>query len=97
MALVGARVRLYQLGKKQLPRECECAVGRSSLGAVCAFAVSGGDRIFAADVAQSVVVLHYTHGTHGAPGRLGVIARDGAERWLKSMTSVDYRTTAFGS
>lgn len=51
MTVIDARVRLYHLGTRQLLRKGESAAGRSSLGVVCARAVSGDDRIFAADLA----------------------------------------------
>jgi splicing factor 3B subunit 3 len=82
----GSALRMYDLGKKKLLRKCE---NRSFPNMIVSIATNG-DRIYVADVAESVIFVKYNKSTNA----LVVFADDSTPRWMTGMCCLDYDTVA---
>ena len=82
----GASLRMYDLGKKKLLRKCE---NRSFPNMIVNITVNG-DRIYVADVAESIIFVKYNKTTNS----LLVFADDYTPRWVTGMCNLDYDTVA---
>eukprot|EP00981_Chlorochromonas_danica_P002905 scaffold591_cov174-Ochromonas_danica.AAC.6 len=85
---IGRSLRLYDLGKKKLLKKCENKSFPSHLIRL----QTQGDRIYAADLSQSVFFIKYRKHDNV----LSVFADDTLPRFITCMTVVDYNTVACG-
>jgi splicing factor 3B subunit 3 len=88
LASVGKLLRIYELGKKKLLRKCEC----NAIPNLVTKLHTQGNRIIAADVAESLFFLTYNH----EQNRLIVFADDFLPRYIVSTCMLDYDTFACG-
>lgn len=83
---MGRVLRLYDLGMKQLLRKCES----SPLPVAVARLATCGDRIFAGDVAESVLFMRYKK----QENHLCIFAEDDVPRFISNLCALDYDTVA---
>ncbi|KAL9189044.1 hypothetical protein ACHAXT_011534 [Thalassiosira profunda] len=85
---VGATLRLYEMGKRQLLKKCEL---RGLPGTVKTLQAAG-DRAFAGDMLRSVSFIRYD----ASANRLVLVARDRAARPVACQELLDANTVAVG-
>ena len=86
LAGVGGVLRIYDLGKKQLLRKCECKGLPNSLVKI----TTQGDRIYVADVGESMHFIKYKRDVN----QLSIFADDTSPRWMTAAAMLDFDTMA---
>jgi splicing factor 3B subunit 3 len=88
LAGVGADLRIYDLGMKQMLRKCQVQAGTNIVTGL----QTQGSRIIVSDIQESVTYCVYKQ----ADNKLIPFADDIIARWTTASTMVDYETVAGG-
>jgi splicing factor 3B subunit 3 len=88
LAGVGADLRIYDLGMKQMLRKCQVQAGTNIITGL----QTQGSRIIVSDIQESVTYCVYKQ----ADNKLIPFADDIIARWTTASTMVDYETVAGG-
>jgi splicing factor 3B subunit 3 len=88
LAGIGADLRIYDLGMKQMLRKCQCTATANLIVGL----QTQGSRIIVSDVQESVTFVVYKY----AENRLIPFADDTVAKWSTCHTMVDYETVAGG-